>query len=64
MVERGVDESETTLIAMGDMLFDSPLIFGGPARSLQMSCNTCHNKGTINPNLFIPGLSTVGPARR
>ncbi len=58
MVERGVDESETPLIALGDMLFDSPLIFGGPARSLQMSCNTCHNKGTINPNLFIPGLSS------
>ena len=58
MVERGVDESETTLIALGDLLFDSPLIFGEPARSLQMSCNTCHNKGTINPNLFIPGLSS------
>ncbi len=58
MVERGVDESETPLIALGDMLFDSPLIFGGAARSLQMSCNTCHNKGTINPNLFVPGLSS------
>ncbi len=58
MVERGVDESETPLIALGDMLFDSPLIFGEPARSLQMSCNTCHNKGTINPNLFVPGLSS------
>ncbi|MDK1021775.1 MAG: cytochrome c peroxidase [Candidatus Hydrogenedentes bacterium] len=56
--ERGVDESETVLIALGDMLFDSPLIFGEPARSLQMSCNTCHNKGTINPNLFVPGLSS------
>ena len=58
MVERGVDESETPLIALGDMLFDSPLIFGGAARALQLSCNTCHNKGTINPNLFVPGLSS------
>ena len=59
MVERGVDESDTPLIALGDMLFDSPLVFGEPARSLMISCNTCHNKGTINPNLFVPGLSAM-----
>ena len=53
--ERGVDESETVLIALGDMLFDSPLIFGDPARSLQMSCHTCHNMGPTNPKLFVPG---------
>ena len=57
--ERGVDESETALIALGDMLFDSPRVFGEPARSLQISCNTCHNKGVTNPKLFIPGLSQV-----
>ena len=58
MVERGVDESETPLIALGDMAFDSPYIFRGPSRELALSCNTCHNKGTTNPNFFIPGLST------
>ena len=58
MVERGVDESETPLIALGDMAFDSPYIFRGPSRELFLSCNTCHNKGTNNPNFFIPGLST------
>jgi cytochrome c peroxidase len=57
MVERGVDESETPLIALGDLAFDSPYIFGEPARSLFLSCNTCHNKGTTNPNIFIPGIS-------
>ena len=57
MAARGVDESETPLIALGDMAFDSPFIFGEPARSLGISCNTCHNKGVTNPKLFIPGLS-------
>ncbi len=57
MAERGVDESETVLIALGDMAFDSALIFGDPARSLAITCNTCHNKSITNPNFFIPGLS-------
>ena len=57
MTARGVDESETPLIALGDMAFDSPYIFGEPMRSLGMSCNTCHNKGVTNPNFIIPGLS-------
>ncbi len=57
MAERGVNEAETFLIALGDMAFDSAEIFGEPARSLGVSCNTCHNKGVTNPKLFIPGLS-------
>lgn len=57
MATRGVDEAETPMIALGDMAFDSPEIFGEPARSLGISCNTCHNKGTTNPKLFIPGIS-------
>jgi cytochrome c peroxidase len=57
MTARGVDESETPLIALGDMAFDSPYIFGEPARSLGLSCNTCHNKSITNPKFFIPGLS-------
>lgn len=59
MAARGVDESETVLIALGDMAFDSPMIFGDPARSLGISCNTCHNKGVTNPGFFIPGLSAL-----
>ena len=59
MTARGVNENETALIALGDMGFDSPYIFGEPARSLQISCNTCHNKSMTNPQLFIPGLSRV-----
>ena len=58
MVERGVDESETPLIALGDMAFDSAYIFGEPMRSLGMSCNNCHNKGVTNPLFVVPGLSS------
>lgn len=58
MATRGVDESETALIALGDMAFDSSAIFGDPARSFAMSCNTCHNKSITNPRFFIPGLSS------
>jgi len=57
MVARGVDEMDTSLIALGDMAFDSSYVFGEPARSMGISCNTCHNKSITNPNLFIPGLS-------
>ena len=58
MASRGVDESETPLIALGDMAFDSPFLFGEPARTLGISCNSCHNKGVTNPKFFIPGLSS------
>lgn len=57
LVARGVDETETPLVAFGDMTFDSPLIFGEPARSLGISCNNCHNKSITNPQFKIPGLS-------
>ena len=57
MAARGVDERETFLIALGDMAFDSSYVFGEPARSLGITCNTCHNKGVTNPKFFIPGLS-------
>ncbi len=57
MASRGVDESDTPLIAVGDMAFDSAFIYGEPMRSIGMSCNSCHNKSITNPNFFIPGLS-------
>ncbi len=57
MASRGVDERDTVLIALGDMAFDSAFILGDPARSVGISCNTCHNKSITNPGLFIPGVS-------
>lgn len=58
MVARGVDESETALIAVGDMVFDSPYVFGDPMQTIGMSCNNCHNKSITNPGFFVPGLSS------
>ncbi len=55
--ERGIDEKNLPLIAYGDMLFDSPVIFGQPARSLGVTCSTCHNRSDINQSFFIPGIS-------
>lgn len=55
--ERGIDETDLPLVAFGDMLFDSPLIFGDPARSLGIACATCHNRSDINSTFFIPGIS-------
>jgi cytochrome c peroxidase len=55
--ERKIKEKEIPLVAYGDMLFDSALIFGEPARSLGIACSTCHNRGDINQAFFIPGIS-------
>ena len=55
--EAGEEESNLPLVAYGDMLFDSPEIFGGPARDLGLTCSTCHNRSDINRDFFIPGLS-------
>ncbi|MBI1495434.1 cytochrome c peroxidase [Halocynthiibacter styelae] len=56
--EAGLDEADMPLVAYGDMLFDSPEIFGGPARDLGMACSTCHNRSDVNRDFFIPGLSS------
>lgn len=55
--EQGIDEADLPLIAYGDMLFDSPEIFGSPARELGIACSTCHNRSDINQRFFIPGVS-------
>ena len=55
--EAGEDEANLPLVAYGDMLFDSPEIFSGPARELGIACSTCHNRSDINQRFFIPGAS-------
>lgn len=55
--QRGLDEKDLFLVAYGDMLFDSPEIFGEPARNLGIACSTCHNRGDINSRFLIPGIS-------
>ena len=54
---KGHDEVDLPLVAFGDMLFDSPVIFGEPAKSLGIACSTCHNRSDINRRAFIPGIS-------
>ncbi len=54
---KGHDETDLPLVAFGDMLFDSPEIFGDPARSLGLTCSICHNRSDINRRAFIPGIS-------
>ncbi|MDA2918545.1 cytochrome C [Desulfobacterota bacterium AH_259_B03_O07] len=54
---RGIDEKDLFLVAFGDMLFDSPEIFGEPARTLGIACATCHNRSDINKRFVIPGIS-------
>lgn len=56
-VERGALEREMTLSSLGAAAFSNPLIFGEPARSMGISCNSCHDKSGNNPGFFIPGLS-------
>lgn len=46
------------LFNLGDMLFSSAGIFGGPAQKAGMSCNTCHQQGAGNSKLYVPGLSS------
>jgi cytochrome c peroxidase len=45
-------------VKLGDLLFSSPAIFGGVARQAGISCETCHQQGSNNAKLFVPGLST------
>ena len=54
---RGFEEADIPLVAYGDMLFDSPRIFGDPARSMGVACSTCHNRSDINQSFFVPGVS-------
>jgi hypothetical protein len=55
--KHGIDERDLFLVAYGDMLFDSPEIFGGPAREHGVTCAMCHNRSDANRRFYIPGLS-------
>lgn len=45
------------LLDLGDLLFSSPSILGGVARQAGISCDTCHQQGSNNAKLFVPGAS-------
>lgn len=46
------------LLNLGDLLFSSPAVLGGVARQAGISCATCHQDGTGNAKLFVPGMSS------
>ncbi len=56
-VERGALESDMPLSTLGAIAFNNPFVFGEPAATLGITCNTCHDKSGTNPAFFIPGLS-------
>lgn len=45
------------LLNLGDMAFGSPSILGGVARQAGISCDTCHQQGSNNAKLYVPGSS-------
>ena len=45
------------LLNLGDLAFGSPDILGGVARQAGMSCETCHQQGARQSQLYVPGLS-------
>jgi len=55
--EQGVDKADVFMVAYGGMLFNSSEIFGGPAKSLGMTCSTCHSQSGVNQAFFIIGIS-------
>jgi hypothetical protein len=46
------------LAALGDILFEDPEILGERAKRMGISCGTCHPRGHMNTNFFIPSVST------
>lgn len=50
---------QSDLAALGRVLFNSPGLLGEPARSLGISCQTCHTAGHANQQLVVPGFSRL-----
>lgn len=44
-------------IAIGRAAFRAPLLLGGQAARIGLSCNSCHRSGRGNPGFTFPGLS-------
>jgi cytochrome c peroxidase len=48
---------QSWLVALGNTAFSAPGLFGPKAREANLSCDTCHRQGDINPRFFIAGIS-------
>lgn len=51
--------AESFLVGLGRLAFRSPLLLGGEARRLGLSCNTCHTGGGANTSFFVAGVSDL-----
>jgi cytochrome c peroxidase len=63
-----IDGIKSYMVNLGNLVFNSNIILGDPARRAGMSCGTCHVNGAGNGKLYVPGLSarpgtfdTTGP---
>lgn len=52
-----VDLAQHEKIAIGRVVFRSPLLLGGQAARAGVSCASCHRAGRGNPNFVFPGVS-------
>jgi hypothetical protein len=49
--------SRTPQTEIGRALFRSPVLFGGPAARLGLSCESCHASGRVNTRFLLPELT-------
>lgn len=58
-----VDRSERRSAEIGRIAFRAPLLLGGQAARVGLSCSSCHRNGRNNPDFHFPGVSgTPGTA--
>jgi hypothetical protein len=51
------DPGERRSAEIGRVAFHAPLLLGGPAARVGMSCSSCHRNGRGNPDFHFPGVS-------
>ncbi len=56
-LRRTRDPVAATSIEIGRAAFRNPLLLGGQAARVGLSCNSCHRSGRGNPDFVFPGLS-------
>jgi cytochrome c peroxidase len=53
----GPPRGEASDLLLGDLLYHAPSTLGARARSLGISCQSCHPNGAANPAFFLEGVS-------
>lgn len=50
-------DNDNAAVKRGELLFESPLLLGGQAAKVGLSCAACHRNGRDNPDFFLIGIS-------